>query len=209
MNLLVENLSAARGGRMVIAGLSFKVSAGEALLLTGPNGAGKTTLIRTIAGFLTPAAGRIVLDGGDPDTEVAGQCHYIGHLNGIKASLTVAENLAFWAEFLGSGKRDGDNARVAAALHRFELESLANIPAGYLSAGQKRRAGLARLVVAERPLWLLDEPTVSLDAASTAIVAAVVTEHVAKGGLVIAATHLPLGLSKTRELKLGQNREAA
>ena len=92
MNLLVENLSAARGGRMVIAGLSFKVSAGEALLLTGPNGAGKTTLIRTIAGFLTPAAGRIVLDGGDPDTEVAGQCHYIGHLNGIKASLTVAEN---------------------------------------------------------------------------------------------------------------------
>lgn len=209
MNLAVENLCVARGARMVIDQLSFSLSSGEAMLLTGPNGAGKTTLIRTIAGFLAPLSGSLRLDGGDPERDIAEHCHYVGHLNGIKGALTVQENLAFWARYLGSGDPAGEATRIEAALARFGLEALAGIPAAYLSAGQKRRAGLARLLVAHRPLWLLDEPSVSLDAASTGILASVVSEHAGAGGMVLAATHLPLGLSKTRELRLGQRAEAA
>lgn len=209
MKLAVERLSASRGERTVIRGLSFTVEGGDAVLLTGPNGAGKTTLIRTIAGFIVPSAGEIHLIGGDGEKEVGSQCHYIGHLNGIKASLTVAENLTFWARYLGSPGGSGEAARVEAAIGRFGLERLSGIAAGYLSAGQKRRVGLARLLVADRPVWLLDEPTVSLDAASTEMVAAIVGEFVAKGGIAIAATHLPLGLARARELRLGVTREAA
>lgn len=200
MHLIADNLTLMRGARTVIDQLSFRASAGETLLLTGPNGAGKTTLMRALAGLLKPAAGAIRLEGGAADREVAEEAHYVGHLNGIKPSLTVAENLAFWARYLDGA--DGSDA-VPDALDRFGLASLAEIPGGYLSAGQKRRLGLARLLVARRPLWLLDEPTVSLDAASTRLLAEVVDAHVAAGGLVVAATHLPLGLARTQELRLG------
>lgn len=200
MHLIAEQLAVARGERIVVPGVSFHLSRGHVLQLTGPNGAGKTTLIRTIAGFLKPASGSLRVEDGPADTPVAELCHYVGHLNGVKSKQTVAENLSFWAEYLG-GRTGG--ARVGAALEAFGLTPLANVPSGYLSAGQKRRAGLARLLVADRPIWLLDEPTVSLDAASTAVLADLITGHVSRGGLAIAATHIPLGLAAVTELKLG------
>ena len=198
MLLIIDNLRVRRGSRDVIAGLSLQLAGGEGLLLTGPNGAGKTTLIRAVAGLLRPEDGCVRLEGGVADTELGQQCHLIGHHNGIKASLSVAENLRFWARFLGGGE-----AAVEPALERLGLASIEDLPAGFLSAGQKRRLGLARLLVAQRPLWLLDEPTVSLDAASTAVLAAIVAEHITNGGLAIAATHTPLGITAMRELKLG------
>lgn len=213
MQLLAKDLVVDRAGRRIINKLSFAVSSGEALLLTGRNGAGKTTLIRTLAGYLTPMEGSISLQGFTEDRDQREACHYIGHLNADKASLTVLENLRFWQRYLGGGTipASSDEARekLWAALERFAIDPLADIPAGYLSAGQKRRLGLARLLVADRPLWLLDEPTVSLDVQSTGLLAGVIESHLATGGLVVAATHLPLGLANARELKLGAKPTAA
>jgi heme exporter protein A len=200
VRLSVERLVVKRGERTVLDGVSCAVEAGTAVVLSGPNGAGKTTLIRTIAGFLTPAAGTIALDGGDPELDVAQQCHLVGHANGIKPALTVEDNVMFWAAYLDS---DGNNAsRVETAISALSLNAIRTIEAAYLSAGQKRRVGLARLLVAERPLWLLDEPTVSLDAASTLALAALINAHTAKGGIAIVATHVPIGLERVQDLKL-------
>ncbi len=193
--LIVNNLEAARGTRTIFHGLNLAVEAGEALTLIGPNGAGKTTLLRCLAGFLRPVSGTVRLDGGDEERSVGEQCHYIGHLNGVKPALTVSENLAFFARFLG----DHPEATANAA-ERLMLANLKDIPAAYLSAGQKRRLGLARLLCAERPLWLLDEPAVSLDDASQEILAAIVGEHLADGGILVAATHTPLGWSEAKTL---------
>lgn len=199
MPLVIDNLTVKRGERTIISRLSLTVGDGEALLLTGPNGAGKTTLLRSIAGLLRAAEGLIRLHRGtvDLDDGVAEHCHFVGHLNGIKPSLTVAENARFWASYLG-GPPDG----VALALAHFRLTELASIPAGYLSAGQKRRLGLARLLLAPRPVWLLDEPAVSLDAASQELLAAAIDAHATAGSIVIAATHQPLGLARSREHRL-------
>jgi len=198
MQLIVDELVVRRGGREVIDGLSLRLSGGEGLLLIGPNGAGKTTLIRAIAGLLRPDLGSVRLEGVEEPEDVGPHCHLIGHQNGIKSTLTVAENLRFWARFLGN-----DASGLAAALERLGLDDIDDLPAAYLSAGLKRRLGLARLLVAERPIWLLDEPTVSLDAASTKVLAEIVAEHIASGGMAIAATHIPLGIESMRELKLG------
>jgi len=205
VQLVAEDLVLSRGGRVIVAALSFTVASGEALLLTGRNGAGKTTLIRALGGFLPLTSGAVRLDGFDDERDMREACHYVGHQNANKASLTVTENLRFWQRYLGDERLSDAEAfdRLHAAMERFELDTLADIPAGYLSAGQKRRLGLCRLVLAKRPLWLLDEPTVSLDTQSTAMLAEVVKEHRATGGLVIAATHLPLGLEDARELRLG------
>lgn len=196
-HLAIENLTVVRGGREIVAGLSASVAAGASLLLLGPNGAGKTTVLRAIAGLLPAAAGRIVLNGEDAEKSIAEQAHTIGHGNAVKGSLTVFENARFWASYLG-----GTPERIAAALDRFQISALADIPARYLSAGQQRRLGLSRLLLAERPLWLLDEPTSSLDAAGQDIVAAVVNEHLDGGGLAVVATHLPLRLCRAAELRL-------
>ncbi len=204
MKLVADRLSSIRGGRKLFSELSFAVEAGEALLLLGPNGAGKTTLIRTIAGLLGPAAGAIRIDGGEAERSVGEQCHYVGHLNALKSGLTVEENAAFWCRFLG-GRRDG----LDVALEAFGLAALRDIPAAYLSAGQKRRLGLARVLLAERPVWLLDEPTVSLDSAAQTALARAVAGHLAAGGAVVAATHASLGLPNSRELHLGGRAEAA
>lgn len=198
IRLVAENLTLERSGRRVIESLSLTVCAGEAMLLTGPNGAGKTTLLRALAGFLPAAAGTIRLEGGDPEREIAAQCHVVGHRDGVKAGMTVAENAAFWAAFMEPVAMPG----VAEALARIDLDRLAEVPAAYLSAGQRRRLGLARLLLAYRPVWLLDEPTVSLDDTAVATLAVLVAEHVNRGGLVIAATHVPLGLETARELRL-------
>ncbi len=195
--------------------MSFTAKAGEALLLVGPNGAGKTTLIRTIAGFISPSAGTISLTNDaeakaeSSDRILSEQCHYVGHLTGVKANLTAEQNLTFWGEYLGGDETEPVADRVIDALSDFGLSRLADYPAGLLSAGQKRRLGLARLRVASRPIWLLDEPTVSLDAASTELLARLIQRHLSNDGLVIAATHLPLGIEQPAYLRLGSAPETA
>lgn len=199
MRLVAENLSVWRGGREVIQALSLTVDRGSGVTLTGRNGAGKTTLIRTLAGFIHPAGGTIRLEGGDGAAALGEHCHLVGHGNGVRSSMTVHENLRFWAQFLG-GRAPA--AAAENALAKLALTDLSHIPAGYLSAGQRRRLALARLLVAWRPVWLLDEPTASLDAASQGLITDIMAEHLGAGGMIVAATHLPLAVAGMRELKL-------
>ena len=187
MALTVSDLAVQRGGIVVLEGVSFALSAGAALVLRGPNGVGKTTLLRTIAGLQPAVAGRIDM----PAESLA----YASHANGLKAVLTVEENLSFWAAVFGT---DG----VGAAMERMDLAALRHRRAASLSAGQKRRLGLARLLVSGRPVWALDEPTVSLDAASVALFAGVVRDHLAAGGSALIATHIDLGLQEAAVLDL-------
>jgi heme exporter protein A len=201
VQLVAENLVLERGGRNVVDGLSLRLEGGAALVLTGPNGSGKSTLLRSLAGYLRPASGRVRIIGAGDDREASEVCHFVGHLDGIKTHLTAAENLAFWATYLG-GSADLA-ARVEAALRRFALDALADIPAGYLSAGQKRRLALARLVAAQRPLWLLDEPTVSLDTSSVEVLIAAINAHLAAGGMAVIATHVPMPLAPMQQIRLG------
>jgi len=203
VQLVAEKLVLSRGGRNVVDGVSFRLGAGEALVLTGANGSGKTTLLRALAGFLAPGSGSIRLQGTPDERAPAELVHFVGHQDGIKTHLTVKENLAFWAAYLG-----GSPPLLGPALERFALEPLADIPAGYLSAGQKRRLALARLAVAPRPVWLLDEPTVSLDAAAAALLIAAIEVHVAGGGLAVIATHVALPLAGTQEIRLGPAEDA-
>lgn len=177
--LKVRDLGVSRGGISILEGVGFTLGPGAALVLTGPNGIGKTTLLRTVAG-LQPAT------GGEVDLPPEGLA-YAGHADGLKATLTVAENLTFWARIFG---QDG----IGAALTAMDLVALADRPAQNLSAGQKRRLGLARLLVTGRSLWLLDEPTVSLDAASVRLFADAVRSHLAAGGAALMASHIDLGL---------------
>ncbi len=200
--LVASQLAVERGGREVLRDLSFTVGSGTALITTGPNGVGKTTLIRTIAGFLRPRQGTIALSGGDDERDVREELHYVGDANAIKATLTVRENLEFWGMYLGGA---GDIER---ALEQFRLAALANIPVGYLSSGQRRRTALARLLAAHRPLWLLDEPTVALDDVSRDALIAAGNAHLEDGGIIVAATHLPLPFDRTEALRLGPGGEA-
>jgi heme exporter protein A len=183
MELAVDNLTCARGGVPVLAGVSFSVPAGAALVLHGPNGLGKTTLLRTIAGLQPIISGRVSL----PPESLA----YSAHADGVKAMLTVAENLSFWAAVHGA--RGG----ITAALQAMNLQGLADRPAAQLSAGQRRRLGLARLLVTGRKVWLLDEPTISLDAASVTLFGDVIAAHLLDGGIAVLASHVDLGLDAT------------
>lgn len=198
MRLLASDLACARGGRQVFRGLSFAVNAGEALLVTGPNAAGKSSLLRLVAGLLRPQHGRLELEGSDAERTIGEQAHYLGHQDALKPALSVAENLTFWTQFLGGGE-----GKAAAALATVGLETLAGLPATYLSAGQRRRLSLARLLTIERPIWLLDEPTATLDAAGHGLLAGLMGAHLAGGGLILAATHGPIGLDGAVELRLG------
>jgi heme exporter protein A len=197
MELRAEELTCNRGGREVFRNVSFKVPAHEALIVTGRNGAGKSSLLRMIAGLLRIAAGRLALDGGAADTPIAEQAHYLGHQDAMKPSLTVAENLQFWTTFLGSRRE------VDAALELLDLAPLADLPAAYLSAGQRRRLSLARIVAVSRPIWLLDEPTSALDTPSQKRLSEIMRDHLAGGGIIVAAAHGAIGLDRARELKLG------
>lgn len=185
--LTVHDLAVQRGGLRAVEGVSFSLAPGQALILRGPNGIGKTTVLRTIAGLQPPVAGRIDML---PDSVA-----YAAHADGLKAALTVTENLHFWAAVFGGEK-------IGAALKAMDLTALADRPAAALSAGQKRRLGLARLLVTGRPLWVLDEPTVSLDAASVQRFASAVRAHLAAGGAALMATHIDLGLEEARVLDL-------
>ena len=196
MILSAQALCCQRGGRSVFEGLGFSVASGAALLVTGRNGAGKSSLLRMIAGLLRIAGGTLSLSGADPERSIGEQAHYLGHNDALKPALTVEENLAFWTAWLG-----GDGKPVA-ALSAVGIDSLAALPAAYLSAGQKRRLSIARLVAVKRPLWLLDEPTSALDTAAQAMLLDLMRAHLAGGGMIVAATHLPLGLDGAHELKL-------
>ena len=197
MELRAKELTCNRGGREVFRDLSFGVSTGEAMMVTGRNGAGKSSLLRMIAGLVRIAAGRLTLEGGEADIPIGEQAHYLGHQDAMKPSLTVGENLQFWSRFLG------DERGVEPALEAVELAPLADLPAAYLSAGQRRRLSIARLVAVPRPIWLLDEPTSSLDAPSQKRLAELMRGHLVNGGMIIAAAHGTIGLERARELKLG------
>jgi heme exporter protein A len=198
MQLTSENLACWRGGREVFAGLNFSLSGGEALMVTGRNGAGKSSLLRMIAGLIRAFSGHLALTGGETDATLAEQAHYLGHQDPVKPALSVAENLLFWMHYLGANR-----GKVDVALGAVDLASLAGLPAAYLSAGQKRRLSIARLLAVPRPLWLLDEPTSSLDAPSQKKLGELMRAHLATGGMIVAAAHGPIGLERARELKLG------
>ncbi|MBM3518237.1 MAG: heme ABC exporter ATP-binding protein CcmA [Alphaproteobacteria bacterium] len=200
MILTGDGLSCIRGERLVFADLSFRLDGGGALLIRGPNGSGKSTLLRLVAGLLPAAAGTLRWDDLDPRNdpqEHARRLHYVGHLDAVKPALSVAENLAFWIRLRGA-PAGGEGA----ALARLGLEALFGLPARHLSAGQRRRLALARLAGAAAPLWLLDEPTVSLDEASVAALCAMIVAHRREGGMVLAATHGPLAIGAAAELRL-------
>jgi len=198
MRLSGIGLTCVRGGRQVFSGLDFQVDAGEALAITGRNGAGKSSLLRLIAGLLQAAAGRIALDGHPrTDLTLAEQAHYLGHRDALKSSLSVHENLAFWRDFLG-----GEPAAVDASLAATGLGHTSALPASMLSAGQKRRLSMARLIAVKRPIWLLDEPTSALDKPSQERLAKLMRGHLAAGGMIVAAAHGPIGLEQPRALAL-------
>jgi heme exporter protein A len=199
ISLAAHDISCQRGGRLLFEGLNFALAPGEALLVTGPNGAGKTSLLRMIAGLLPLHGGR--LEAGDGAVPLPELCHYVGHLNGIKGALSLSENVGFWTDFLdGSGD-------LEAAFQAFGLGSIETLPSGLLSAGQKRKLALMRLYAAPRPIWLLDEPSVSLDRASVAVLGKAVAKHLADGGIAVVASHTPLKVEFARELAL--KRESA
>jgi heme exporter protein A len=197
MSLEVRNLSCRRDGRLVFVGLSFALRAGEARLVRGPNGAGKSSLLRVLAGLVPAASGQVTLDGASPRSADAWaeRVAYAGHLDAVKPQLTVQENLRFWAALHGT-------PAVPAALAAFDLTKIADRPAHACSAGQKRRLGLARLLLAPRQLWLLDEPSVALDTRAVARLSGVVQDHLSGGGMALIATHVDLDLPAAEPLVL-------
>jgi heme exporter protein A len=198
LKLTAKDLACERGGRSVFSGLSFVVAAGEMLAVTGRNGAGKSSLLRLIAGLVPRTGGTLTLDGADSDTPLVEHCHYAGHADALKSALTAGENLGFWRDFYGSPWHSPEDA-----LDMLGIAHLLDLPAAYLSAGQKRRLTLARLFVSRRPIWLLDEPTSALDMATQALFADHVRAQLSAGGMVLAATHGDLGLPPNHSLVVG------
>lgn len=201
MKLIVENLSLSRATQEIISDISFELSAGEALVVTGENGSGKSTTLRGIAGLLPLNGGSIkILDetGKAFEGEVKEYCHYLGHQNGMKPSLTVRENLDFWQKFCGE-----PDLSIEEALEEVDLVHTIDLPFSYLSAGMKRRVSIARLLVSDRPIWILDEPTAGLDAQSVKMFTRLCKAFCEGSGILIAATHMPLGIQteKTLEIK--------
>lgn len=198
MRLSALRLAVERGSRVIFSNLSFALEEGQSLTVTGPNGAGKSTLLRALAGLLPLASGAVSLSGAS-DEPLAESTHYLGHLDALKGLLTVSENLEFFAAILDAG---GGGISIKAALSVFGLSHAKDLPVAYLSAGQKRRASLAKLLVVRRPVWLLDEPLTALDAQSQAVMKKVMAGHLVQGGILVAATHARLDLGG-EELRLG------
>lgn len=194
VSVLAQQIACLRGGRLVFAGVSFDVDPGQALVLRGRNGIGKSSLLRMIAGLVPLLEGQLEWRGKDNDMDPAQLCHYFGHLDAIKPVLSVAENLSFWRSYLALDAAGSTTTAMNTedALDTVGIGALSGLPAGYLSAGQRRRLALARLLVAPRPVWLLDEPTSALDTDGQARLFEIVQAHINAGGLVIAATHTDL-----------------
>ncbi|WP_313527499.1 heme ABC exporter ATP-binding protein CcmA [Shinella sp.] len=202
MRLVAEGLSARRGEDLIFQDIFFEIASGEALVVKGPNGSGKSTLLRVLAGLLPAEKGTAkLLAAAQPVERLSEAAHYLGHRNAMKRELTVEENLAFWKAFLGDFA-GGTGTSVDEAAESVGLGGIVHLPFGYLSAGQQRRMAMAKLLVAWRPVWILDEPTAALDAAAEAMFAGLVTAHLARGGIAIAATHQPLGLEGVKELRM-------
>jgi heme exporter protein A len=203
MHLTAENLAALRGEDLIFEDVSFRLQAGEALVLTGKNGSGKSTLLRVVAGLLRPEKGsvRFTDSQGSSEHRASEVSHYLGHRNAMKSELTVAENLAFWQDFLGD-VLGVSGLSIADATEAVGLPGITHLPFGYLSAGQQRRFAFAKLLVAYRPIWILDEPTAALDASADRLFAELIGAHQKKGGIVLAATHQPLGLENAKELRM-------
>lgn len=196
MRIAAENLSCERGGRTVFSNHNFALGSGEFLQLTGPNGSGKSSLLRLLANLSEPSLGHITLEGGSPELTLGQQAHYIAHTDASKSALTVTENLNFWRDFLGGGD-------LMRALQAVNLAALADYPAALLSAGQRHRLALARLALVPRAIWLLDEPSVGLDESAQKLLAGLMNGHLREGGLIVAATHVSLGLKPDASLALG------
>lgn len=201
MRLSGRDVSCVRGGREVFSGLGFAAAAGQALAVVGPNGSGKTSLLRLIAGLLAPSGGSIALEGGEAELTLPEQSHYLGHRDAMKPALSVLENLSFWRDFLGGETADTSQI-LSQTLSKVGLDHAAHLPAAYLSAGQRRRLSIGRLLAVRRPVWLLDEPTSALDAAGQDLFAGLMRDHLVRGGIIVAATHAPLGIEAT-ELRMG------
>lgn len=202
MRLVAEKLAGERGGEIVFSDISFSLGAGEALVVTGPNGSGKSTMLRIVAGLLPAASGTALLEGGGEEwPTIASACHYLGHANAMKTALTVEENLSFWRDFLGH-----PHLAIDEALEMVGLPDIGHLPFGYLSTGQKRRVSIARLLVSYRPVWLVDEPTAGLDKASEKGFEELMQLHLEEGGIIVAATHLPLELTDPQRLEMPATR---
>ena len=200
MRLIAEKLGGERGGQPVFSDIDFSIDSGECLMVTGPNGSGKSTLLRVIAGLLPRSDGEIRLEGGGEEfPSVASASHYLGHLNGMKPAMTVGENLGFWQDFGGA-----PGIEVGEALEAVGLETVGHLPFGYLSTGQRRRISIARLLVNQRPIWILDEPSAGLDRESERRAVGADVGASRDGGLIVAATHLSLGIEGAATLTMNE-----
>jgi len=204
MKLIAAHIAVIRGEDLILEDVSFSVASSEALIVRGENGSGKSTLLRAIAGLLPLEAGTFSIE--DAESEFGGAshvelCHYLGHENAMKPAMSVGENLSFWQEFAGQPHMEIDEA-----MDMVGLDGLQDVPFAHLSTGQRRRISIARLLVSYRPIWLLDEPTAGLDAASEKQFAELMKAHLEDDGIVIAATHIPLGLENTKELVFGASK---
>lgn len=198
MRVVVTDLAAERGGQDIFSGLFFSLDQGHALVITGENGSGKSTLLRIICGLLMPVRGSIRLESSEGLLDLQSSLHYLGHQNAMKPSLSVRENLQYWRKFNGNPHIEIDDA-----LEQVGLVGIDHLPFGYLSTGQKRRVSIAKLLVSYRPIWVVDEPTAGLDEASEKRFANLMKTHLAEGGMIIAATHIPLGLDGAQRIDLG------
>ncbi len=206
MRLVADGLGGTRGGTELFSGISFVLGPRDGMAVTGANGAGKSTLLRILAGLFRQSSGTVSIVEGD-GKPVPDALHYLGPLNAMKDQLTAAENLAFWQGFLPSHET-AKAMDVEEALDAVRLPHISDIPFGYLSTGQKRRVAIARLLCVHRPVWLVDEPTSGLDKASEQLFAGLAIDHLAKGGVLVAATHLPLGIDELQTLVIGGQRQS-
>lgn len=210
MKFEATDIGVDRGARRVVEGVSFCLSNGEAMIVTGENGSGKSTLLRALSGLLPLAKGSLhfdlLVEGSDDPLIIREQIHYLGHQNAMKASLTVRENLSFWQGFTTSGDKSGGydsvGLSVEEALDFVELPQTIDLPFGYLSTGMRRRVSIAKLLINEKPIWIVDEPTAGLDAKSSEMFSGLTQDHCENGGILIAATHLPLGVSGAKTLEI-------